>query len=372
MHTVKLLLFCCAFFVWGELFSQTTINTDSLRAELERYPREDTVKVRMLFRLSDEYERSDMQKAMEYVDAAIKTSEQLGDDFWRGKSYKQKARYFLIIGDLENAQIYFRKAIDYIAKDNKYPDDLALCIMLLGSAASMGGDFIAGLEHFESALAAFEATGNVKNQVSAIAGIGSSHYSLGNYEKSLEILQKGLRLNETVHDKANFRLLYTNMALVYYAMGNYASGLDYSFKTLAIAESLGDLQAIATEYNNISSVYFDLNDKKEAQKYLSKALDLYRASSDNIGIARTLINLSFIYDDPEKAIEALHKAMQYCKEIDNNLLLAASCQGLALRYLNVGEYQTAYAYVQQGLAMEEDVQDSEVMVKLNNRLVAVL
>lgn len=370
MHKVRLLLFFCAFFAWGGLFSQGKMNVDSLFSVVESYPKADTVKVKKFLELASAISNYNPGKAMECLEASIRVSEQLGDAFWLGKAYLRKSSIGARSGDLENAQADCQKAVDLLGKDKKHPDDWASSLMQLGTIAAYGGDYVTALKHFESALSIFESTQNVKWQVSVLAGMGSANYTLGNHEKALELLQKGVKKNEVLNDKANFQLLYTNIALVYYALGNYTLGLDYSLKTVAIAEQLGDLHAVATEYNNISSVYFDLGEKEETQKYLRKSLALYHKSNDKIGITRTMLNLCLLYDDHQKAVEELNKTIEYCKEIKNDLLLAYSYQSLALRYVNLKEYKNAYSYVQQVLDME--VQDNETLIKINNNAVEVL
>jgi signal transduction histidine kinase/tetratricopeptide (TPR) repeat protein len=372
MKKILLLWILCVFLGQNELFSQGKVNVDSLTNVLNKYPKEDTLKVKILVNLINELRKSDTKKAMEYAEDAIKISQKLQDNFWLGKSNKAKASILSVSGDLEEAKVYCQKAMSFFEKKNKYPNEVANCLMMLGSIAGTDGDLLESLKHNESALAIFESTQNVEMQVKAIVSMGVAHYYLGNYEKSLELYQKGLKLNETSQDKENTRLLYTNVALIYYAMGNYALGLDYSLKTVDIAESLGDLEAVATEYNNISSVYFDLEDRKEARKYLTKALEIYRRVNDKVGIARAMINLGVTYDNDNhlKAIEELNKAKEYCKEIKYNPMLAGCYQALAYRYFMLGEYKTAYTYALQGL--ELGVEDAETTIMLNNNAVESL
>jgi signal transduction histidine kinase len=370
MKKVLLLWLVLAIGAQNEVFSQRNINVDSLIGVVESYPRADTIKVKKFLELASAIQNYNPGKAMECVEASIRVSEQLGDAFWLGKAYLRKSSIGARSGDLENAQADCQKAVDWLGKDKKHPDDWASSLMQLGSIAAYGGDYVTALKHYESALSIFEATQNVKQQVSVLAGMGSANYTLGNHEKALELLQKGVKKNEVLNDKANFRLLYTNIALVYYALGNYTLGLDYSLKTVAIAEQLGDLQALATEYNNISSIYFDLGEKEETQKYLHKSLALYHKSNDKIGVTRTMLNLCFLYDDHQKAVEELNKTVEYCKEIKNDLFLAYAYQSLALRHMNLKEYKNAYSYVQQVLDME--VQDNETLIKISNNAVEVL
>lgn len=371
MNRILLLCLFWAIFVPNKLFSQGKVNVDSLTNVLNKYPKEDTVKVRMLTELAFEYQKSNTQKAMEYAETAIKISEQLHDNLSLGKSYRTKSSILRLIGDLAEAKSYCEKSISFLEKENKYPNELGLSILNLATITALSGDATTGLKHSESALALFESTKNLRRQVSVIVGMGVSNYRLGNYEKALALYQKGLKINESLQNKENTRLLYTNMAIIYYAMGDYALGLDYSLKTVTIAESLGDFRAMASEYNNISSVYFDLNDKKEARKYLTKALELYRKVNDKMGIARAMVNLGFTYDDNSlKAIEELNKAIEYCKEIKSNPLLADCYQALAYQYYILNDYKNSYTHALQGLEIEKE--EVETMIQLNNNLAGIL
>ena len=373
---MKRLVPLCLFFAFfaknNLLFSQAKINVDSLVAFNDKYLKEDTVKVKMLIDLIYEYRRKDTKKAMEYTESAIKISEQIGNVFFIAESYCQKGTISLQRGNLSEAKNSFQKAIANLENNNKYLSRKGEYIMLLGSVAIANRDFTTALQLNESALAIFESTKKKTLQIKAMINLGVISSELGNYEKALDFYQKGLKENEAINNEYNTQLLYSNIGLIYYTKGNYKLFLDYTFKAIAVSERLGELHKLTNDYGNIAAVYLELNDKKEAQKYATKALDIYRKMNNKTGIAEAMINVAFTYDDHQKAIEDLKKTIEYCKEINNNHLLAYAYQGLSNHFFKLLDYKSAYFYAQQGLELEKEVKDEENIIKLNNQIANIL
>lgn len=371
MRKILLLWTLCAVFAQHDLFSQGKVNVDSLVNVLNKYPKEDTVKVKMLLDLASEYQKSDTKKAKEYAETATKISEQLQYDFWLGKSYFAQSDVLYRTGDLEDAKHYCQKAISLFEKSNKYPNEIGSCITSLGLIAVQGGDFMAALKYYKSALSIFETTQNIKMQVKVTVATGIANFFLGDYEKALALYKKVITKSESLNDSLTLRSLYSNTALAYYRLGNYTLGLEYSFKAMRVAERAGNLQGLAAECNNLGNVYIDLNDKTEARKYYLKALPLYRKLNNKVGTANTMINITLTYDD-STAVEELKKTLEYCKEINNKRILAIAHQNLAYRLYNLEEYQSAYYHAQQGVEIEKTVQNNENTIKLNNNIVEIL
>lgn len=368
-----LLSYCLLSFIASNiLFSQAKLNVDSLTAVLYQYPKEDTVKVKMLIDLVHETIEKDTKKAMEYTETAIKVSEKIGSVFFIAESYCLKGIISLRTGKLEDAKTNIQKAISTLENSKKYYTRVGEYIMMLGSIAIANRDFTNALKLNESALAIFESTTKKGLQVKALINLGVINYQLGSYDKALDFYEKGLKRNESINNEYNAQLLYSNIALINYIKGNYRLFLDYTFKAIAIAERLEELSKLTNDYSNVAAVYLELNDKKEAQKYLTKALEIFRKQNNKTGIVKATIDIAFTYDDHQKAITDLKKAIEYCKEIKDNFLLAYAFQSISYHYFELLDYQSAYLYAQQGLELEKEVKDNENTIKLNNQIAKIL
>lgn len=368
--TLGCLLFL--FFAPLSLLAQPKVNVDSLTAALNAYPKEDTAKVRMLVTLAQGSQVKNPQKATEYFDTAISLSEQLGNDFWIGKSYGGKATFLSKNADFEASKAAWQKSIAVLSKSNAYPNEVGVGYVGLGVVAGKTGDFTHGLEYYTAALTAFEKAKNETKQAQAIMGIGSIYRSMENYEKALEYYTKVMNMKEVMKDKKTVLSLYANLAALYNNIQKYTTSLEYAQKALDIAVELGDIFNIGRQYDTIANIYFFLGDKKTALTYMKKSLEEFRKINDKFEIARLMRNMANCMEDHTEAIETLKKAAEYSESVNNIASLAHVYQSIAEHYTLLHDYRQAYVYAQKGLKTVSKATDNITTLLLHHQLIEAL
>ena len=152
-------------------------------------------------------------------------------------------------------------------------------------------------EHFLSAYAFIDEVGEITQELLNIRlsvfgeshpyvarsynNIGYVYYSLGEYAKALEYLEKSLDISLEIYGDSHpdVATSYNNIGSAYNRLGKYAKALEYYEKSLTIRlEIYGDSHPdVATIYENIGSVYNRLGKYAKSLEYCEKGLSIYLA-----------------------------------------------------------------------------------------------
>jgi len=75
---------------------------------------------------------------------------------------------------------------------------------------------------------------------SAYKTLGHKFYSLGEYTKAIEYLEKTLEISKENGDQEEEATNYRNLAIVFYLLGKNAKADEYVKKALTIRKEIGD------------------------------------------------------------------------------------------------------------------------------------
>lgn len=230
---------------------------------------------------------------------------------------------------------------------------------------------------------------------------------LGDYEQSLEIHQKALKINKEIgFDKGTINSLI-NIGNVHFQSRNAGESLQYYKEALELANETNSQTSKSKILNNLGSIYRTRyrnlgrkEDLDQAQLYLTEAYEIKLADRDSISILTTgtiLADLAIMGGDMEKADQlldqmeefasqanmleyelsvmqmrvnyyiakkqysnALNKALsnyEKAKELDSAFQLANSAELIAAVADSMQNYRLAYEYTQRIIAHRDNLYD---------------
>jgi len=107
-----------------------------------------------------------------------------------------------------------------------------------------------------------------------LVNLGAKLKGLGQYEESVECLEKGLELNRTTGDKEVEVTSYINLSSVYIALGQYEKSMELLKKAI---DSTNDTKQRTAIYANIGEVASSQLKYDEAIRYQERALEMMKA-----------------------------------------------------------------------------------------------
>ena len=308
---------------------------DSLESRLPTVT-EDTIKIKLLDRISLNYINVDPDQGIKYGEMALALSSQL-----------------------------------------KWEQGVALANSALGLNYQYKSDYPKAYEYDMIALKKFEELGDKAHQAHTLNNLANVYQYEKNYPKVLEYDLKALQLFEQLNDSDGIRSNYVSLGIFYFSQQDFDKALEYDFKALSSARSSGLKSEVARNLGNIGDVYLHKNEYNKALEFDFESLNLFEELGDKYSIAIDLGNIGEAYASTAKdtiqillsggllpagraaklnnAIEYLTKAITASKEIDQPDNIIEFSQYLSDAYMLSGNYKAALESYKQYSVLNDSV-----------------
>jgi len=231
------------------------------------------------------------EKAIQYLERALKISEKLEDKEKISSCYLGLGAIHQDTGSYEMAIEFFLKALEN-AKEIEFKKGISRSYNLLGIVYYDQGSYDQSIESYLQALIQFEELGDKRNMSACFNNIALVHLEQRSYDKSIEYLQKSLALNEEIGHKRGMAICYTNIGNIFILQKDYDKGIEFHEKALELFEELGDDRGISTITHDLGKTYFIKGSYKKAHEYYLEAVNIYKELDYKMGIAQAEVDLA--------------------------------------------------------------------------------
>ena len=343
-------------------FSQQDVPPDSLLNQIKEHVQQDTVRLRLLTKLSEYYHYNNTDKGIAVTDEIIALAKKLNNPYYLGYAYYNREFCYYTKGDFETALKTQEQALDIFTKmGNK--NLMGKAINRIGGAYIALSDYTSAINNLQKGLVLAEETSNKSAKAAVTGNMASVYYFLADYKKAIEYALISLHMNEEMGNKGQMSVMLNNVGSMYLKAKDYDNSLKYNFMGLRLNDSLGVKKGRANNFLDIGTVYSELKKYSLALDYLSKAYSLYNetgskynASMALTGIA-TIYNIapdSFLINHGVKPSERFKKSLQFqlqalksAKEVKNLDNLANQWKSLSDIYANNKQFDSALAAFKQ-------------------------
>ncbi len=130
------------------------------------------------------------------------------------------------------------------------------------------------IEKMNAALAAYQALGDVPNQINTRLDLGQAYSAAGRYQLALENYRQMLVYWRQVHNLTGLANLLNNLGAIYFLTGEYEQALNCYEEGQLYARRSGYSRMEAYILCGIGEVYDDLNAFNEAERAYHQSLDI--------------------------------------------------------------------------------------------------
>ncbi len=264
---------------------------------------DDSLQLSKLHVIVDELIKKKHKDAQFYAEYAVKFADEIGNDSQKSIAYFDYAHFLDNNYKYADALKYYFKAVNFAVKGFNYP-----------------------------------------LQIKSMLNIAAIEQSNGNYDKSLDYLDRAGQISSFIHDNASYQIYSNNLLNLYMKWGKYREALTYYLNSLDIGapkDSLGK----AYLYANLANCYIHLNTPEHALAVLKPALIIFENFNDNHGINTVLLHYAAIYigkNDFAKANEILQHAENHIALEKDELLRIKFFYTKSLYYYNQRIFKKAY------------------------------
>jgi CHAT domain-containing protein/tetratricopeptide (TPR) repeat protein len=225
-----------------------------------------------------------------------------------------------------------------------------------GLAAQDQQRFGDALKNFQAALLIAEREKWEQEAARCLNLIGNVHNGSGDYNKALEFHQRGLKLREKLGNDGEIASSLYNVGNDYYGLRQYAEALDHYQRSLKLREKVGNQAQIAWAHNNIGIVHRMLGQYELARQSHQSALQIREKLGDEHAVAVSLYNLGLVYsslEQPDQALESHLRALRIREKLGIDQDISASLDNIGVIYYSLRRYDQALHYYQRSLKLEE-------------------
>ncbi|MFY0599666.1 MAG: tetratricopeptide repeat-containing sensor histidine kinase [Cyclobacteriaceae bacterium] len=323
LTTILLFLFGKA-----QAFPQGGLSLDSLVVAVEKLPRGDSSRLNTLAWIAQN--QTDPKLRLKYSEILMEEAREVSDLKHLHHAYLQQGQAYRLMGDFEIAIYALFKALDY-AEQVEFKNGVAGANTALADVYSLIGDNANALDYYNKSIASLRESNNDSSLLAnTLLNLGDEYYEAKMYDSALSCFRKSKAIYEVLRNSRD-GLAYNlgNMGLVFAEIGESTKAEQNIRASLIILEDLKDHYGRAIFLSYLSEIYKRKNQLKEAKNLIDSSMS----------IART-------YD--------LKTEIR-----DNNLRLADI-------YAMNADYETAYKFHQQYVALKDSIDEGGIYAKIEN------
>ncbi len=234
--------------------------------------------------------RGEFDKALEYIDEALRISTEEYDRNNMAYSYSYKSDIYLrILGEFDKALEMQQKSMDLFREiDNDW--GIADAYLGFGNIKNLMGEYEEAIRFYQQSDSLYEILGNTYARATPYNNMGTIYYWQVDYEKALNYFNKAIAILDSIGVKDASRSLYvSNVGTIYLEQKKYKEAEEWLNEALADAIEINDVNQISTNLTYLGKLKTETASYQEARKYLLDASLLI----DSVGLETHRITVDF-------------------------------------------------------------------------------
>ena len=246
---------------------------------------------------------------------------------------------------------------------NRRRDEEAFLIMM-GLASGALGQVEQAIEYYKQALTICGEIGHRPDEGNALGNLGNAYSALGQVERAIEYHEAALEIAQEIGHRRNEGACLGSLGIAYRALGQVERAIEYHEAALEIAQEIGHRRNEGACLGSLGIAYRALGQVERAIEYHEAALEISQEIGDRRGEGNRLGNLGIAYRDLGQveadgdrpgAIEYYEAALEISQEIGDRRMEGSVVGSLGIAYRDLGQVERAKEYLQQALAIFEEI-----------------
>ncbi|WP_427338383.1 tetratricopeptide repeat protein [Caloranaerobacter sp. DY30410] len=182
-----------------------------------------------------------------------------------------------------------------ILKNNQYMDIL----LLKGNIYTEIGRFEEALKMFEQLLDLSRENGNLEKMASAYNNIGEVYYKLNDIEKSIEFLDKSLRIRKEINNSTYLISTIKSFIDKLSEGGKYSKAKMYLLELSDIAKNKGDMSLLIETYCKIVEIFIMSSETTEDKNIIDEIIEFIKVNKGVDGLEKLIVRLCEYFVDKD-------------------------------------------------------------------------
>ncbi|HTD99584.1 MAG TPA: tetratricopeptide repeat protein [Mucilaginibacter sp.] len=257
-----------------------------------------------------------------------------------------KQGYLIHYTDHEQTIKKGQAALELALKLN-YTNGIAESYRIMGIGEAYANREAKAIANYLNALSYFKIAKNVLGEAKVYNNIGNLYLTI-DYDQSLDYLNKGLKIAESLNNTKLIASITLNLGNVYLRKKNFSQSLDFYSKSGDLFTKLNDKLNSIICLQNTGVIFFKLKQYDKAEQLLLQANALAKGQDMNTTIAIIDLTLSSLYITKQKYTEArkfLDEGIAYAQATKDDKLEADFTYNSYQLEFHKKNYQQALVYL---------------------------
>lgn len=336
--------------------SENTV--DSLRIEIKK-AKSETAKIDLMNQIADVFASRNIKACLEMCDSALVLSEKVGYKNGTIDALQTKGFVYAVSGQYDKSFDVLERALEYL---ESAPDERrrGAVIYALGIARLESGDFETAESHFLETHAIKKKRNDPEEIIKSFNSLSNLYRSVGNYEKTFEMLNQALELVDEVNSNELKLLPYLGLGVLYSAQGDHSKALEYQLKAEKLSETITDPDSRGKVLFSIGGSYTRLNEYEKALDYYQRSYGIIKGIGQNNLTGITLRELAMVNSklgNYSKVPALLREALTFYQNGNKDCSSIHVYSSLGKHYLGTNQLDSANYFAEKAMQRAESCPD---------------
>jgi signal transduction histidine kinase len=267
---------------------------------------DDSVTVRIMLDLAQEYRKTDPEKSVEISQRAENLARRIGDNPGLANAFASSGISYAQQGSWVRALNFFLKSLK-LKEELNDQQGMAALLSNIGIVHGRLNDEDRALRYHLRAVKYFQMASDKRGLAYSYNNIGVIYMDQGKHEEALRNFQTSLELKKELRDRPGIASTYLNIGIAHYLLGGYSRALENCQYSAKLYESLGDKHGLAEAMQRMATLQLRRNEAATAFSIASRALALARETNSRV-VERNLLKLC---SDAKEALGDPSTALTY-------------------------------------------------------------
>lgn len=276
------------------LFSHFCYSQDKLDSlfNLLKSAKGDTTRVMLLFGIADQYENSNQDSSLYFLDQAKSLSQELNFKNGLYTYYQNALIVYYTKGNYAKALQLSDSAL-LVAGELNDSTKIASILGNMGNISQYTGEFDKQLNYLMDAFSIMERLGMKEKIAQMYHNIANAYYNLEQFRKCIDYCRQALAYYEKNRGAISINRLYSTFGQAYYSLHINDSSIFYFKKAITESAKRGDKYAEGAIYGYMVNAYADMGNFAEMLNVSEKSLAISRELQSDQLLASSLYNSAF-------------------------------------------------------------------------------
>ncbi|NAS10877.1 hybrid sensor histidine kinase/response regulator transcription factor [Poritiphilus flavus] len=317
----------------------------------------DSVKVKRLHQLFEEYKDNEPQNAKVVILEAIDRTQNSRLDRLEVMSYNHYADYLRTQSEDDSALIVNKKAMD-LSLEMGFLKGQSKALAGLGVSYARMGNFEDARKYLNENLALTERLGDSLGMADTYITLGTVHTQNIEYTEAMELYTRASEIYRKFDDKGNLSKALGNIGFVHRSMGNYNKAKDYFIQSDEIAKEINLKRQRAFCSYNMSIVYRNTGDLDRAIASNAEAIKIYAELGNRKRVSFGQFTMGKIYwekEDYEQSLDYYQRSLEISQEVHDSVNIGHSYENIGKCLHKLGRNAEAKANLAKAMEVADRI-----------------